>query len=408
MPEGIGVMPALDPRSIAASGLCTGCGACVIAAPRQIRMQMDSIGFLRPTVEGSLTDAAMEAVGVVCPGISLSHSVPSVDTGLWGPIAKAAAGYSSDSEIRFHGSSGGVVSGLAAFLLDSGEVDFVVHTCPSDSAPLKNMVRFSRTREDVLSGSGSRYSPAAPAAALAGALAEPGRFAFVGKPCDVAAVRKWLTANPAMEPRIPYLLSFMCAGTPSQVGTDAVLNRLGMAPEAVGSFRYRGRGWPGMTRAVSTAGQSVEMDYNTAWGQILNRHLPSRCKLCADGTGEFADVIGADAWYSGDGYPDFSEREGRSLVLARTAKGAALFDRAVAARALIVEDFDLASLPGIQPYQSRRKSLLRARIMALRVLGRPVPDYRNMGLEALSRQAGWRANLREFVGAFHRAIRGRL
>src|SRR3712207_7050821 len=39
----------------------------------------------------------------------------------------------------------------------------------------------------------------------------------------------------------------------------------------------------------------------------------SRCKICPDGTGEFADIVCADAWYGKDGYPDFAEREGRSL-----------------------------------------------------------------------------------------------
>ena len=50
------------------------------------------------------------------------------------------------------------------------------------------------------------------------------------------------------------------------------------------------------------------MSYHNSWGKILSRHVQHRCKICADGTGNPADLVCADAWHADDeGYPLFEE-----------------------------------------------------------------------------------------------------
>jgi coenzyme F420 hydrogenase subunit beta len=326
----------------------------------------------------------------------------------WGPIISSYTGHATDPSVRRQGSSGGVLSALLIHLLNSRQVDAVLHTGADPDEPLRNRSLVSTTSAEVLAGAGSRYAPASPVADLPAALAKHGRVAFVGKPCDAAAVRMLIAQQPALAERVPYVLSFMCAGTPSHQGTLAVLQRMGLAEEAVTEFRYRGDGWPGLTRAVTSEGRAETLDYNTSWGLILNRHLQTRCKLCADGVGEFADVVCADAWYSKDGYPDFTEREGRSVVLVRTPLGRALVDQARADGAIALEGFHIRELRAIQPYQYRRKSGMLARLAAVRLFGGCVPRYRRMSLLSLAlRLAPWKT-LREFVGTARRQITGRL
>lgn len=300
------------------------------------------------------------------------------------------------------------MTGTALYLLETGQIDFVVHVRGSTTHALENEVVFSRNRESLLGGAGSRYSPAAPAAAIPRALAEPGRFAFIGKPCDVAAVRKMLDARPELNARIPYLLSFMCAGTPSAHGTIEIIKKFSLDPAQVVEFRYRGRGWPGTTAARTKDGAEAQMDYNTAWGKILNRHLQPRCKICADGTGEFADLVGADAWYGKDGYPDFAERDGRSLVIARTLKGEGLLGNAAASGHLVVETFEPSQITPIQPYQVKRKRSLLARLLALKVMQRRTPRYKGMHLWRLAVSAGPVENLKVFLGSVKRIAGNRL
>jgi coenzyme F420 hydrogenase subunit beta len=396
------------PDDIARAGLCSGCGACVFAAPDKIIMKIDSTGFFRPVVSSDLAAAERDVVRCVCPGIGLEHA-PSADyLAAWGPVKSCWVGHAAMDEVRYVGSSGGVVTGTALYLLETGQIDFVVHVRGSAAQPLENEIVFSRTRESLLGGAGSRYSPAAPVAAIPRALAEPGRFAFIGKPCDVAAVRKILAARPELNERIPYLLSFMCAGTPSAHGTTEIIRKFGFDSAKVVEFRYRGRGWPGTTAARTQDGAEAQMDYNTAWGKILNRHLQPRCKICADGTGEFADLVGADAWYGKDGYPDFAEREGRSLILSRTQKGEDLLARAAAEGRVMVEPFEPSGISPIQPYQVKRKRSLLARLLALKAMRRQVPQYKGMHLWHLAASAGLIENLKVFLGSVKRIAGNRL
>jgi coenzyme F420 hydrogenase subunit beta len=398
-------------EGIVDSGLCTGCGACVAVLPTgMLKMALDVNGWLRPKALRPLARADHQAVRAVCPGIGLSHDnstqAAAIYQPIWGPVQRLSAGHARDAAVRHQASSGGVLSALLIHLLDSGQVDFVLHTRVAADDPLRNDAVLSSTKDDVVLGAGSRYAPASPVALLPQALARPGRFAFVGKPCDVAAVRKIIAIRPEMAERIPVLLSFMCAGTPSLHGSLEVLSRLGLKREDVTSFRYRGDGWPGLTRADTQDGRTATLDYNTAWGTILNRHVQPRCKLCADGTGEFADVTCADAWYGKDGYPDFAERDGRSLLIARTAAGQSLVDSA--SENLVLEDFELAHLQSIQPYQFNRKAGMLARVSAMRLFRRQVPRYVRMGLGQCARLLSpWR-QLKEFLGTGRRCIRGRI
>lgn len=172
------------------------------------------------------------------------------------------------------------------------------------------------------------------------------------------------------------MISFFCAGVPSRRGAVEVLEALGVAEIDLQAFGYRGRGWRGLTRATRKDGSEASMDYNCSWGRILNRHLQFRCKICPDGTGEFADVVYADAWFGKDGYPDFAEAEGRSLVLARTVGGRALLGAAASAGKVALEDLDVSTIRDIQPYQYDRKHAVLARLGALWLKGRLTPRFR--------------------------------
>ncbi|MCZ4313849.1 Coenzyme F420 hydrogenase/dehydrogenase, beta subunit C-terminal domain [Comamonadaceae bacterium G21597-S1] len=309
-----------------------------------------------------------------------------------------------DTAIRKQASSGGAISALACYLLDSGKVDFIAQIAVDGKDPLANTLQISRSHEDVIRAAGSRYAPSAPLQSLHELLSTGEKFAFVGKPCDVAALRQYARINPAVDTAVKYMLSFMCAGVPSSHGTREVIRKLGAEPKRLVSFRYRGDGWPGMARAVQDDGQSFEMDYNTSWGTILNKHLQFRCKICPDGTGEFADITCADAWYGQDGYPDFAERDGRSLVLARTKAGSELLKTAAHNRAILVEPLETAQIEKMQPYQADRKRVVLGRVIATRLARGIAPRYRRLRLLKASLGTSPVHWLRNCWGTLRRAV----
>lgn len=392
-------------ESIVENGLCTGCGICESLTAGKVSLAMDKGGYLRPVVSQPLSISEERMVREVCPGISLEHGALSVAYHpLWGPLHHVRTGYANNPEIRFAGSSGGVLSALLVYLLETRTVDYVLHIGASEQEPLRNEVKISKDCADVLKGAGSRYSPSSPLTQIDKYLNGPSRFAFVGKPCDVAALRQYARLNPLVDQKVSYMFSFMCAGIPSIKGTYAILDQLQTKKEEVRRFAYRGNGWPGMTRVETHHGSVHEMDYATSWGTILNKHLQPRCKICPDGTGEFADVICADAWYGKDGYPDFTEQEGRSLIISRNDKGEALVKTCIAAGYMTTAPLEIAEIGKMQPYQETRKKMVLARLLALRVLFRMIPRFSHLALIQAAAMGGLKANINNFLGMAKRLL----
>lgn len=392
-------------EDVVSNGLCAGCGACAGVVPDNVvRMELSSAGYLRPKAWVPLDVAQQRSALVACPSVRLEHSnLEAENLKIWGPTRSVATAFSTDAEIRQFGSSGGVVSALALYLVESGAVDFVAQIAVSKEHPLTNKVQQSRTRQDILHAAGSRYAPAAPLERISEFLQSGERFAFVGKPCDVAALRALAKVDERVNRQVPYMISFMCAGVPSIEGTHAVLKEMGVRCDEVASFRYRGDGWPGVAKATTLDGRVAEMDYNSSWGSVLNRYLQYRCKICPDGTGEFADVVCADAWYGVDGYPDFSEGDGRSLLLVRTAAGEELVAMARKGRRISTESIPVEEIAKMQPYQVNRKQMVLGRLAATLIRRGTAPRFWNLGLIRASLSAKPLAWLRSTWGAYKRA-----
>jgi coenzyme F420 hydrogenase subunit beta len=394
-------------QRIVSSNLCHGCGGCVAALPTgRAEMVMTEAGYLRPKALQQLTPEDNRTVVNVCSGYTIEHDTVAANSHtIWGPITALHIGYAIAEDVRYKGSSGGVISALLLHLLRSGDVEYVLHAAADPRDPFGNVVRLSRSREDVLAAAGSRYIPSAPLASLERHLSSGAHFAVVGKPCDIASLRRMARHDPRIDQQIPMMLAFLCAGVPSRKGALATAQAMGADPSEVERFAFRGEGWPGFARARLRDGRELRMSYNESWGRILNRYLQFRCKICPDATGEFADVVCADAWYSQDGYPEFNERPGRSLVICRSKRGEALLRAAAANKDVNLKEVGVDSIIRMQPYQAERKRAVLARIIGLALAGRIIPRYRNLRLMRAARQNRLGTLLRNTAGTFLRALR---
>lgn len=387
--------------------LCAGCGACAALAPGKVSMAVAEPGFLRPVQTEQLDPKEEAAIRNACPGLGIRIAAEGrADPVLWGPHISMQTGWAADEGLRFAGSSGGALSAVLVHLLAAGVVDAVVQTAASPELAIGNASVVNTDAAAVAAAAGSRYAPSSPLAELATQLASGRRHAFVGKPCDAAALRAMAATDPKVAASFPVILSFFCAGVPSHAGGQAVLAALGVQAEDVARFRYRGMGWPGRATATLKDGTERSITYHDSWGKILSRHVQLRCKICPDGVGMTADIVCADAWESDEaGYPRFAEAPGISLIVARTALGAEILAAARSAGHLHTAPFDIATLAGIQPGQRLRKRSAFARLLALRLAGRPVPDYQGMQLGAAALQNPLRTNLRNFLGMLRRLPR---
>lgn len=396
---------------VARGDLCAGCGACAGLAPGKVAMAEAAPGYLRPVQTAPLTAPEEAAIAAACPALGQTVEAGGRrDDVLWGPYLDMRTGHATDRALRHAASSGGALSAILTHLLATGTVSAVVTNGADPGRPAQNETRLVSDAAGVQGAAGSRYAPSAPLAGLAGWLkahrATGQRFAFVGKPCDTAALRALTQRDPGVAAAFPVILSFFCAGVPSHAGGRAVLKALEAPEDQVAAFRYRGNGWPGRATASLRDGTERSMTYHDSWGKILSRHVQHRCKICADGTGTAADLVCADAWEAdAEGYPLFTEAEGQSLIVARTPLGAEILAKAEAAGALATAPFDVATLAAIQPGQRERRRALLARLTALRLVGRPVPAYRGLRLAEAARQNPLARNLKNFLGTLRRALR---
>lgn len=451
-------------HDVAARQLCTGCGVCAYVAPQQIRMvdvldhgrrplpvlpnrssdgrRGTDTGFRGSSAEESDCSggSATEALAC-CPGAGLTSETRRPEPGeiaelraAWGPVRALWEGYAADSEIRFAGSSGGAVTALAAYCLDHEGMAGVLHIGPRPDAPLLNSARLSRSREELLAAAGSRYAPASPCERLDLVEAAEGPCVFVGKPCDVAAVRAARRVRPALDARIGLTIAVFCAGTPTTRGTLDLLHRLGVTePDRLASVHYRGQGWPGRARvrlvddppagpgepsaacgraapdvlgAASGISTSVDrsLSYQESWGEVLQQHRQWRCHLCPDHTGEFADVSVGDPWYRPTG-----DDPGRSLVVARTERGRQLVEAAIAAGVLVLAPVAPWVLPASQPNLLLARGAVWGRVRTLRLAGLAAPRFRRLPMAGLWwRHLSGRQKLQSTVGTLRRVRRRRL
>jgi coenzyme F420 hydrogenase subunit beta len=196
---------------------------------------------------------------------------------------------------------------------------------------------------------------------------------FIGKPCDVVALRKSQAVNPLLDKKVGLAISIFCAGTPATEGTYKILNSLGIKPEQAEEIRYRGCGWPGATtvKIRDDKGQTQQMSYEESWGNILSHFGQYRCRICPDSTGEFADISCGDPWYR-----ERKEGEqGWSLVVVRTERGRGILREAMRAGYVNLERVEPSTIPRSQKALLTRRRHLWGRLLMMRVMGVPVPRY---------------------------------
>ena len=314
-------------------GLCMGCGLCQsIAGASRVRLAMRGEHGERPVVLEALDEATLAAIDQCCPGIhceGVADPDPEVTIDpLWGPTVWMATGHATDEAVRFHASSGGALSSLSRFLLDSGEVEFILHVAAAREAPLRSAAALSFSAAEVMEASGSRYGPAAPLVDLKAVLDRGRPFAFVGKPCDISALRNYAKLDPRVDRLLRYTLNFFCGGVSEFGKTLDYVRKVGLTEAEVSHLRYRGDGCPGPMVMKSRDGREFQFDYNEMWEDEARWQLQFRCKICPDSIGECADVSVADVWPGGR--PD-TEGLGFNGFIARTPRGARMLEAAVRA-----------------------------------------------------------------------------
>jgi coenzyme F420 hydrogenase subunit beta len=371
-------------QEVAAWRLCVGCGACAAACDHNAIQLIDIEGDgIRPVVDERRCVACGSCMAV-CPGIGISHPqkhpeqplIKSLFAG-FGPVLQLWEGHACDEQMRYCGSSGGVVNALAHYCIDHREAQGVLHVGPHDKRPWANTSCISNCAQQLLMRTGSRYAPASPCDRLRTLEQSDGPRLFIGKPCDIHALRKSAALRPRLAARLDCAISIFCAGTPSTRATLDLIQALAIDANQISAFRFRGRGWPGHVAFQRGQQEPFEQSwgYEKAWS-FLQRYRPVRCYLCPDGCGEFADISCGDPWYRSSG----AEEPGRSLILVRTQRGAEIVQGASKEGYIAILPATTQQLLLSQPNLLRKRAALWGRLATMRMLGVPAPQLGGFSL----------------------------
>ena len=315
-------------------------------------MHLAENGFYEPVMTKKLPYAVAAELNKLCPGIRIN--CVDASTSFYGKIEGVYEGWANEPNIRRSGSSGGVITALASYLLDTKQITGVLQVGVREGHYLYNELKISRTVKDVISCASSRYAPALMFDKINDILDNSSeRFLFIGKPCDIMTLRKYVELHPEYQLRIKYWISLVCAGMPSYNATHKLIIQANDKTPVI-SLKYRGDGWPGEFRVKFKDGNMFRCSYDDSWGKVLGRDVRFRCKICPDGIGQYADIVVGDAWYTKNGYPDFSEQDGRSFLLLRNSQGLELVENAQKDDVLSLVPLDICNFEKMQPFQYQR------------------------------------------------------
>jgi len=265
-----------------------------------------------------------------------------------------------------------MVTGLLAWLFETGEIDGAVVTRFRHEEPLEPEAFIARSIAEVLTSRSSKYSPVSLAGILRTIERTSGRYAVVGLPCHLHAVRRLEELRPGLVRKIVWHFGLYCSSSKSFAATEYLLGALGAKPSTVTSFAYRDNGCLGSMIVQLKDGTEIRWLYRDYYPLLRSFFIPHRCTLCPDQCAELADISFGDLYIR----EFWGDKSGTSSIIARSRRAVALLETARDGGAIELVPLERALLVKSQALMlSRKKSELPVRLSLMHLLGRPAPRY---------------------------------
>ncbi len=318
---------------VVTSGLCTGCAGCVIACPYDV-LGYDDAGGYRPfhfEEHGGASDCTYGARGCTlctraCPRFRTWEAEcdrylfgrEREESEVAGEFIEMFLARATDEEINNAGQDGGFVSAALIWALEKDVVDAVLLSyLEGDGRSWHAVPGVARTRDEVLSGAGSRYTYSANTLSYQGAVdAGAERLALVGMGCQ-SSVPTVMASRKAgkVARRFQLNIGLLCSKTFDDAIFDELFHeRYGIKREDIAKINIKG-----LFQIWLRDGSYREVPL--AEGYEWTRE---GCKACPDFAAEHADI-------SAGGIGAYSEW---TLVIVRTERGKEIMDSMIADHAI--------------------------------------------------------------------------
>jgi coenzyme F420 hydrogenase subunit beta len=232
-------------------GYCIGCGACAALPDSPMRIVLDNDGKLQASLKKKQGSKKVN-VCAVCPYSGEADNENIIAKSIFGTSKNYAkeigqynslyAGYVLQNEQRIASASGGLITWLLVRLLKEKKVDGIVHVRPcvaTKENPLVLKYAISKTEEEIRSGVGSHYYPIELSEVLQEIRNTEGRYAVVGIPKFITAVRLLMKQDPIFKERIVYCVGIVAGHMKSKHYADSIAWDQGIDPEKLTGIQFR-------------------------------------------------------------------------------------------------------------------------------------------------------------------------
>lgn len=297
-------------RTVCEANKCTGCMACIDSCSKNAIQIQDSLNSYNAVINTELCVSCGKCEKICQNNFPVALQKPQ----------KWLQGWSKDEKIRQGGASGGVAMALAQTFIKAGGT---VCSCTFENGKFGFSV--IEDVNDLNRFAGSKYVKSNPIGCykkISELLQNKKKVLFIGLPCQVAAVRKYVGKK--MEANL-YTVDLICHGTPSPKILDIFLKQYGKELSKAKDIRFRAKGrFQIVYNGNTVIRQGVCDRYMIAF---LNSLIyTENCYECKYATRmRVSDITLGDSW--GSDITGSEWTRGVSLVLIQSDRGIELINK---------------------------------------------------------------------------------
>lgn len=376
----------LSVEEVVTGGFCVGCGGCAVASGGAIAMRRDRNKVFRPQLpdEGTANSA-------VCPFSGIGPDESAIAEQLYDDIGNdfdertgyylsLYAGRITDTRAVLDSSSGGLTSWLLTQLLERQMVDGIIHVGSGGDDGALFAYCVSENVSDLRDRKKSQYYSTSFAEVLLSIRGNGKRYAFVGVPCFVKAVRLLQAQDAELASQISFTVGLVCGHLKSGAFAEVMAHQVGVRNGALDTVDFRLKN----ANAPANAYDFAARDQLGGWHATMSRNLLGgnwghalfqlkACDFCDDIFAETADICFGDAWL-----PQYEgEWRGTNIVLCRSEKLQPILDEGLKRGAITIEPITVADAAQSQVGNFRhRREGLSLRLADAAERGEKVPRKR--------------------------------
>ena len=305
--------------------VCTGCSACTEACLfsdkngiKPIQLIINNKGLKVPRINSTTCKQCMMCYKACPVENKIFNSDVTFET-YKEKIGNCYFGYSLDAEHRFSAATAGIATEIAAYLLDTHQVDGVISSYQNDTNQIINEI-FSCSQE-VRKTRGSIYRQVSLFNGLVEKIAAGNhkKLLLIGLPCHIAGLKSLQEINALLKEIDFTTIALFCKQTKTEEFSNVECSMLGVKPNT--KLNYRGNGWPGVTKGEGGRCLSfINIRFSLMWGSFA--FTPNYCFTCSDPLGVEADISIGDAWLK----KYYGDKTGSSLFTANSEKGKSIIE----------------------------------------------------------------------------------